>query len=340
MSSKDNSENLVVIKVEQNPVVLDIASRNQAYREKMAERDSFNIRIFDGTDYGVWKFQMEQIFEMKGLTTAITETEATIPPAQLEDFRKASKKAKTYIATHVDTKHAKNIMNCTTAKDMWDRLSQIHENTSKNNKIGLQREFFTFRMKNNESVSDYVSRGEYIFNKLKEAGVMYTEDTLVSKLICGLPNQFRTFRSQWNATTDKDQVLGVLVPRLMAEEQMNQETRGNDKNNDSVAMYSRNTYRNNRFRSNNNNDKFKQDESNNNKKTFIRRNMPIAEQKKFSTCHSCGQKGHWSGDPVCRKPQSNPRASTSNAYQNRPTRKPGTKDGQSAFAEALLTKSK
>ena len=233
--------------------------------------EKFTIPKFNGKDYAVWKIQMKSILIAKDLGSAI---ENEIKAEQ--DVNSKDAKARALLFASLDNKHVKLVMQCTTAKQIWDRLSEVHEQRSSGTLVALMQEFFNLRMRSDETVQDFVARTEYVAGQLSDIGSPQSESTVVGKIISGLPARFRGFRSSWMGVPIADQNLKTLLPRLIAEETMLEPSDPR-----SSALYSGN--------------KQKQSGKLSGKKE--------ANKNGRNTCNYCKQEGHWVKD--CPKSRHN-----------------------------------
>lgn len=136
--------------------------------------------------------------------------------------------AKTILLTNSDNKHVKMVLNCASAKEIWDRLSMIHEQKSRSTKIVLQKEFYDFHFGQNERIHNYISRAEHVSSKLNDVGVNIDQSTLVSKILGGLTDDYMSFVSNWMGTDDDHQTIDHLLPRLLAEKELRSKFEKND----------------------------------------------------------------------------------------------------------------
>lgn len=139
---------------------------------------------FDGRDFPVWKAQVGALIISKGWDAALTSELKDVAAGQKDEFIKADKMAKSLLLMSLDNKHAKLVLTCTTAKQIWDKLSANQEHKSSASRMLLQKQFFDLSMAPGESVRDYVARGEYLRGQLEDVGInSITEETLVARLL-------------------------------------------------------------------------------------------------------------------------------------------------------------
>jgi len=195
----------------------------------MGEReDKYEIKlpVFSGEDFPVWKAKvtaklgarkldnllLEEIPAVKYSqetrdvsekntdgTTSVKKVTLKVScserEAEREQFRDKDAIVKASLLNALDTTIARQVMRLATSKEIWDRLLQYHEQKSATNRSLLQSEFYELRMRQNETVKEYVSRSEYIVSKLEDFGVQLNTETVIGKMISGLPRRFQGFIS-------------------------------------------------------------------------------------------------------------------------------------------------
>lgn len=241
----------------------------------MEQQEKLTVMKFKGLDFPVWKAQIESVVTAKGWNTVLYE-DATASTADAATFIKMDNQVKAVLLTSLDPKYARLVIKMKTAKDIWARLSAIHEQKSDSSKLLMQREFFELRLEKGEKVQDYISRAEYLASQLEDIGSPIPDTTLVSKIVSGLNEDFQSFMTMWMAVPLKEQTMSNMLGKLMAEEHMkNQFRRGES---------SANTSQSDKPQSKSN---FKKSSKRNDKKGK-RSNFDI----KKASCYGCGEKGH------------------------------------------------
>lgn len=236
--------------------------------------NSLNVSKFDGSDFAVWRAQMLAMFTAKGLDSVLkvekplggtTDENKT----ELANYLRIERQARPLLLLALDNKHAKLVLKCETTKEMWNKLSTIHEQASSANKLILQKQFFELQMKNEETVQDFVSRAEYLYGKLQDIGVnSIDESTVVSKIVTGLTKRYLNFMSNWSNMSPADQTLEKLLPRLMNEEALISKFEKTDTGDALIA--------------------------NNSKEFKGKRNERT--RKPSGRCFICKQEGHWKNE--------------------------------------------
>lgn len=263
------------------------------------EQEKVTIPKFTGSDFPVWKAKIEAIIIDRGLEAAILNNRPVIAASatqeskdavklEIESFDKKEKAVRSLLLQALDNKHARLVLSCRNCREMWTRLIDVHSQKSAANKMVLQSQFYDLKMKHDESVQDFVSRAEYVYQQLLEIGVAIDEATLVNRIVTGLPKRYITFMSSWSTMDRTNHTIAVLLPRLMAEESLLNKFKQVESG---VAMMGI-SKKNKRFKRFNKNKKFNKNQNNSNKH---KTNGPKGNnsQKRKGSCYICKKEDHW-----------------------------------------------
>lgn len=189
----------------------------------MDERGVFK---FDGTDYEVWRSKMWVLLDSKDLgfvvgTKARTKRSKNAAGDGEEESEEASKelcekKAKSLLLLALDRKIVRLVLNCNSAKKIWDKLHSIYAQRSEIDQLVLLKRFYGLKMDNRESISEYIARAESIKMQLDDAKCTLDEAMMVGKIVEGSPPRFMNYMSNWCRSGTKK--INAFLPQLMAEE--------------------------------------------------------------------------------------------------------------------------
>jgi hypothetical protein len=103
-------------------------------------KDVSHITKFQGSNFQLWKFQMQLVLDAKDIMGVVEGSEAK--PHQnansLKEWEKKDKAGKMYICAALSEKIVEHLLNCKTSSQMWKRLSVLHEQNAAENKHLLQ----------------------------------------------------------------------------------------------------------------------------------------------------------------------------------------------------------
>lgn len=125
------------------------------------------------------------------------------------------------------------LMNCSTPKQIWDKLTALYAETSKDGKQSAWQQFYEFRIKDGESVALQIEQFGNICSKLSDADDKPSDTANESKILSSLPKKFSTFRMAWECTPKAERKKETLIARLIREDKRLSET---DENVTSLAL--------------------------------------------------------------------------------------------------------
>ena len=178
-----------------------------------------NIEVFDGTCFQLWKFKMTHVLASCGLKKITVGTEKRpTEESKLEEWEMKDAKAMAITSSAVSKTQLKYLLKCKSSKEMWDKLSRIHEERSQVSKQSLHERFYSYKMNASESVNQYVAEIQNIASQLEDAGDKMSDGTVIAKILSGLPTKFSAFKSAWDSVEPERQTMEHLEERLAKEE--------------------------------------------------------------------------------------------------------------------------
>ncbi|XP_011351034.1 uncharacterized protein LOC105287218 [Ooceraea biroi] len=156
------------------------------------------ITKFDGSDFQTWKFDIKQLLITHGLEDVVDGTRER--PAG--DGANAAVKA--WIKDN--------------AKAMSLIALSIYEHRSASGKLLLLQRYHEYRMKPEDSVIQHVTNVQKLASQLKDAGQEVNETDIMAKILGSLPPKYSTLATAWDSVPIAEQSVGVLLERLIKEE--------------------------------------------------------------------------------------------------------------------------
>jgi hypothetical protein len=166
--------------------------------------------LFNGAHYTFWKARMKifiqandweawKVIKYGPFIPTKLEGDIMIAKDEMEWTNEEVKrvqincKAINMLHCALDANEFNRVSGCESAKEIWDKLEVTHEGTNqvKETKINmLVHSYELFKMKQEESISDMVTRFTNIINGLKALGKSYSNSELVRKLLRSLPSSW------------------------------------------------------------------------------------------------------------------------------------------------------
>lgn len=132
---------------------------------KMADKFSARqVKRFDGINYQGWKFQItveliaNEIFHVVDGSRVMPANREGGNEELAKTWTRDNAKAMAIISSAMEHPQLENVLVCTSAKQMWDKLSHIHEQKSVTNKLLLTQRFHEYRMTPTDSVVQHISK--------------------------------------------------------------------------------------------------------------------------------------------------------------------------------------
>ena len=263
----------------------------------MAAMDKIQIDKLEGAhNWAYWKFQVGILLKSHGVQDIITG-DWTVPVnpganaavAELEKFQKALKlynkadsQAMLDMTVSMKPEVGQLVSVCTTAKEMWDKLHSVYEQSSGQRRDLLYSQLFMYKMDPADSIVVHISKLQRLFNELQvevvKVGCKLPEDLLLHRIIGTLPREYFEFRNSWESTADVDKTVKILTERLCGLEIRIQLEQGDDAGN-SVALINKAS----------NGQQVKGQQVKGQSKPVKRKTF----NKSKVTCFNCNQKGHF-----------------------------------------------
>lgn len=228
--------------------------------ERLKGRENFNT----------WRFAMETYLQHEDLWECVLGTEL--------DATKITK-ARAKIILSVEPINYAHIEETKTAKETWDKLKEVFEDSGLTRKVNLLRTLITTRLENCSSIEEYVNIIISTSHKLNNIGFKVNEEWVGALLLAGLPDMYRPMiMALENSGTN---ITGDMVKTKLLQEVKLDKIR---KYSSESAFYGKNTERS---------------------KNFKTQNSPHSNIR----CYECNKRGHKSYE--CPTPKNKPKKTTS-----------------------------
>nr|AAC95170.1 copia-like retroelement pol polyprotein [Arabidopsis thaliana] len=183
--------------------------------------------ILEKGNYGHWKVKMRALIRGLGkeawIATSIGWKAPVIKGEDGEDVLKtedqwndaeeakatANSRALSLIFNSVNQNQFKQIQNCESAKEAWDKLAKAYEGTSsvKRSRIDmLASQFENLTMEETENIEEFSGKISAIASEAHNLGKKYKDKKLVKKLLRCLPSRFESKRTAMGTSLDTNSI--------------------------------------------------------------------------------------------------------------------------------------
>ncbi|XP_043692777.1 uncharacterized protein LOC122643194 [Telopea speciosissima] len=144
---------------------------------------------FDGTGYGFWRIRMDTYLKSLGYGVWMSVKNGYKIPigditdtVELKKYENDSKAKNALLSALVSTKFAR-VVGCETAKEVWDKLQNVHEGDEKIKEATL---YDNLKMSNEDTVESFMSKVNEIINAIRSLGEEIKDAVVVKKIFSGL----------------------------------------------------------------------------------------------------------------------------------------------------------
>ena len=172
-------------------------------------------------NWATWKFQIRLTLkscQAWGIVDGTLAKPAATEATELKTWTVKDDQAQQIIGTTVEDKPLLHIINCDSAKAMWDKLVSVYEQKSETSVHMLLQDWYRYEMSASDDIATHVSRLEDLAHRLEVMGQKIPDQMIVTKILMTLPSSFKHFVSAWESTPADDRTLSNLIARLITEE--------------------------------------------------------------------------------------------------------------------------
>lgn len=175
-------------------------------------------KLTGAENYQLWKFQVTILLKASDAYDIVTREQ---PIPKTENWARKDASAQKVIVMTIDKKIVVHIMNCETAKEMWDKITAVYQRCDEQLKCNLLQEFFGYSYSKETDISTYISKLQNMASKLNVLEARVTDSMIVSKILTSLPEEYKYFISAWESVAMQERTLENLTARLLMEESRN-----------------------------------------------------------------------------------------------------------------------
>ena len=234
----------------------------------------------NNSNYRLWKFNVDAVLKGQGLLSIVQgkiKLNDSISQDHIDLWTKRDGKAMDILICSIEKDQASHILSCTTSNEVYEKLMNIHDKQSEVKVMCLYEEYFSLKMKEDESVAAHVSKVSSLAAEIEAQGEKLSDNIKMVRIISSLPPRFQNFKTVWYNIKE-----GRTIENLMAKLQLEEDQlkKGSEAEVTDAAFNAKSDY---------------------NKKPSI------AERKRTSKCNFCHKLGHWERECRLKKKQQKPK---------------------------------
>ena len=154
---------------------------------------NYGVTHFDGKgDFGTWKMKMEAVLK-KEKTYKVVFASEKLKGIDAADLEEMEDEALTIIQLSLSDEVLREFSQKKTAKELWDALSDAYQDKSLTNRIILQQQLYSFKMKPGADLMEHVDALTTLIMNLKAAEVDITDEAQAVIILCSLPKEYTAF---------------------------------------------------------------------------------------------------------------------------------------------------
>ncbi|MCO5579782.1 hypothetical protein L7F22_033644 [Adiantum nelumboides] len=122
------------------------------------DRDIYDITKFDGTNFQLWKNQIQDVLVQKKQKLPIIYA-TQIEEMNLTQFQweELDELCRSTIKLHLAESVYFSLLECETAYALWQKLCNTYEKDTLSKKVFMMRKLFNLRMKDSASVASHIN---------------------------------------------------------------------------------------------------------------------------------------------------------------------------------------
>ncbi|KAK2364715.1 hypothetical protein QL285_089556 [Trifolium repens] len=258
------------------------------------------LPVLNGKNWNRWMIQMRVLFGAQDVLELVTDGYVPVAADATEEQkeaqrkeRKRDQKALFFIHQCVDENVFEKIADSETAKAAWDTLVRCYGGDASVKKVKLQslrKQYENLNMKNNEKVSEYISRMIVITNEMKACGETLSEQVIIEKVLRSLTPQFDYIVVAIEHSKDLETMRIEELQSSLEAHELRLTERTSEKEVEEALKASFVKKQNRRG------DRFQKMETSTSDEKKYQRGKEKYDQKKNVQCYCCKNFGHYAND--------------------------------------------
>ena len=189
-----------------------------------------HIAKFNGKNFQLWKFGLWLLLKRDSLVNIVTgeekkpteilTNEILTNSKEIADWEQKDNLASNDLIATIETAQQRALVNCSTAHEIWERISTQHLRSAAEDQHVLQQRFYEYQYQSEHDMLTHIIEIETMAAQLKEVGAQVSDVQIMAKIICTLPHNYSNFATAWDSVAARDKTISALKSRLLKEEDL------------------------------------------------------------------------------------------------------------------------
>ena len=187
----------------------------------MDKHDKIPVKMFDGTQFSVWKYHMEIVSEAKKVLRVVFSVEQRLDPVnpasitpdeliQIDAWNEKNANARMFISKSISQWILGRLTSCSTTATMWQKLCSLHLSKTLGSVFTLQGKFFDYKMQSTNDISLHIQNITEMAMILINLGHIIPNKMIISKIIYNLPPSYNNIIAAWSNVPELSQTVDNL----------------------------------------------------------------------------------------------------------------------------------
>ncbi|KYQ59850.1 hypothetical protein ALC60_01238 [Trachymyrmex zeteki] len=137
---------------------------------------------------------------------------------ELKTWLKKDAAAMYIITSAMEFSQVTLIQNCTSSKEILQKLNSIYEQKTELNKMLVHEKFYQYKMESSDSISQHIAKVENLAQEIRDKEEPISDSAIMTKILGSIPLKYNGVRQAWLSLDETKQTIANLMARLLDEE--------------------------------------------------------------------------------------------------------------------------
>jgi gag-polypeptide of LTR copia-type len=177
----------------------------------------------DGNNFTLWKFRVEMVLSLQdlwGVVDGMDEMpDATTDPKGFAEWKSRDLKARAQITLALKDEPLKSVLDATTARECWKRVSDYCKRIAKHQMVILAQKLFQTILSDSKELEPQIQELLWAARMLSNAGLGFQDNLIAMAIIMSLPPSLSTLRTILSYTEESELSSQYVLSKVIVDEQ-------------------------------------------------------------------------------------------------------------------------